>query len=64
MSIFVTDVDELHEEFKASGASIRQPPTNFPWGTREMNVVDPDGHRIRFGSDSTGDPDGTPLAED
>lgn len=36
---------------------IRLPPTNMPWGTREMNVEDPDGHRIRMGSDSTGPTD-------
>jgi hypothetical protein len=29
-----------------------------------MNVEDPDGHRIRFGSESMGKPDGTPLMED
>jgi uncharacterized glyoxalase superfamily protein PhnB len=28
-----------------------------PWGTREMNVEDPDGHRIRMGSDATGPAD-------
>jgi hypothetical protein len=31
MSIFLQDVDALHEEYKASGAIIRQPPTNMPW---------------------------------
>lgn len=54
MSIFLDDVDALHEEYKKSGAIIRQPPTNMPWGVREMNVQDPDGHRLRMGSDSTG----------
>jgi catechol 2,3-dioxygenase-like lactoylglutathione lyase family enzyme len=57
MSIFMEDVDALHEEYKSSGAIIRLPPTNMPWGTREMNVEDPDGHRLRMGSDSTGPAD-------
>lgn len=57
MSIFMDDVDALHEEYKASGAIIRMPPTNMPWGTREMNVADLDGHRFRMGSDSTGTAD-------
>jgi catechol 2,3-dioxygenase-like lactoylglutathione lyase family enzyme len=57
MSIFLDDVDALHEEYKSSGAIIRLPPTNMPWGTREMNVEDPDGHRLRMGSDSTGPAD-------
>jgi uncharacterized glyoxalase superfamily protein PhnB len=54
MSVFVDDVDALHEEYKKSGTLIRQLPTNMPWGTREMNVQDPDGHRFRMGSDSKG----------
>jgi uncharacterized glyoxalase superfamily protein PhnB len=54
MCIYMDDVDALHEEYKASGAIIRQPPVNMPWGTREMNVEDPDGNRFRMGSDATG----------
>jgi uncharacterized glyoxalase superfamily protein PhnB len=57
MSIFTGDVDALHEEYKQSGAIIRLPPTNMPWGTREMNVEDPDGHRLRMGSHATGPAD-------
>ena len=57
MSIFVDDVDALHEEYKSRGAIIRQPPTNMPWGVREMNVQDPDGHRFRMGCHSTGPAD-------
>ncbi len=57
MSIFVDDVDALYQEYQRSGAIIRQPPTNMPWGTREMNVQDPDSHRFRMGSDATGPAD-------
>jgi len=57
MSVFLDDVDGLFEEYRASGAIIRQPPTNMPWGTREMNIEDPDGHRFRMGSDATGPAD-------
>lgn len=57
MMIFLDNVDELYREFTERGAKVRKPPTNMPWGTREMNVEDPDGHRIRFGSDSTGPAD-------
>jgi catechol 2,3-dioxygenase-like lactoylglutathione lyase family enzyme len=57
MSIFLGDVDALFEEYKASGAVIRMPPANMPWGTREMNVEDPDGHRFRMGSEATGPAD-------
>lgn len=48
MTVWVDDVDALFEEFRASGADIRQPPIDLPWGVREMNVADPDGHRLRF----------------
>lgn len=50
ISIFVDNVDALYEAYQAQGAIIRQAPTNFPWGMREMNVEDPDGHRLRIGT--------------
>ena len=46
----VSDADALHEELVSRGAHIRTPPTNYPWGSREMHVFDVDGHVIRFGS--------------
>ncbi|MEO0804362.1 MAG: bleomycin resistance family protein [Cyanobacteria bacterium J06642_2] len=58
MSIFVDDVDALHEEYEAKGAIVRQEPTNFAWGMREMNVEDPDGHRLRMSSPSNNAPSG------
>jgi predicted enzyme related to lactoylglutathione lyase len=48
--IGVGDVESLHEEYKAKGATILHPPENFPWAC-EMKVGDPDGHVLRFGSD-------------
>lgn len=47
---FAADVDKLHAEFTRRGAIIRQPPKDMPWGLREMQVADPDGNVIRFGS--------------
>jgi uncharacterized glyoxalase superfamily protein PhnB len=32
------------------GAIIKSPPGDKPWGMREMQVADPDGNVIRFGS--------------
>jgi len=63
MSIFVDDVDSLHRDYQVSGANIIQPPTNFPWGVREMNIEDPDGHRFRIGSEATAEPDNLALPE-
>ena len=64
ISVFVHDVDALHEDYQRRGATIRQAPTNFPWGVREMNVEDLDGHRLRMGSAATGPADDAPLKED
>jgi uncharacterized glyoxalase superfamily protein PhnB len=63
ISIFVHDVDALYEDYQRRGATIRLKPTNFPWGLREMNVEDLDGHCLRLGSEATGPSDGEPLAE-
>ena len=46
----VDDVKPLYERYKANGATILMPPTNFPWAL-EFRVQDPDGHVLRFGSD-------------
>ena len=46
----VEDAEKLHEELKARGASIRMPPTNFPWAL-EMQIEDPDGNVLRLGSE-------------
>lgn len=44
----VEDVEKLYAEYCGSGATILQPPTDYPWA-REMRVEDPDGHVLRFG---------------
>ena len=60
----VSDADALHEELLGRGARIRQPPTNYPWGSRELHVLDPDGHVLRFGADAPpGEPFGAWLDE-
>ena len=46
----VEDVEKLYEEYKARGVTIRMPPTNYSWAL-EMQVEDPDGNVIRFGSE-------------
>jgi catechol 2,3-dioxygenase-like lactoylglutathione lyase family enzyme len=46
----VDDCAMLFEEYLPKGASIRLPPTNYPW-SYEMHVEDPDGHVLRFGSE-------------
>jgi catechol 2,3-dioxygenase-like lactoylglutathione lyase family enzyme len=53
--IAAEDTERLHAEWTASGALIRQGPTNFPWGSLEIQVTDLDGHVLRFGSDGKKD---------
>jgi uncharacterized glyoxalase superfamily protein PhnB len=47
--IEVTDLDSYHDEIAARGAIITSPPSDKPWGMREMAVQTPDGHRVTFG---------------
>ena len=46
----VEDAGALFEEYKAKGAAIGLPPTNYQWAY-EIHVKDPDGHILRFGSE-------------
>jgi catechol 2,3-dioxygenase-like lactoylglutathione lyase family enzyme len=46
----VGDVRGLHRLYKERGAIIRLEPKNFPWAL-EMQIEDPDGNVLRFGSD-------------
>jgi catechol 2,3-dioxygenase-like lactoylglutathione lyase family enzyme len=60
--ISTTDADALYAELEARGAIVRFPPTNYPWGSRECQISDPDGHVLRFGADlKPGEPMGAWL---
>jgi catechol 2,3-dioxygenase-like lactoylglutathione lyase family enzyme len=54
----VGDADMLYQELLEREAHVRQPPTNYPWGSREVHVFDPDRHVLRFGSEA---PEDAPL---
>ena len=56
----VSDADALHAEILARGAHVRHPPTNYPWGSRELHVTDLDGHVLRFGSEAV---EGEPIGD-
>src|ERR1700742_2388792 len=43
----VEDAGLLFEEYHASGAKIRNPPTNYEWAY-EMQIEDPDGNVLRM----------------
>ena len=48
MSIWVDDVDSIHRHCLAQGLEVTWPPTDEPWGVREMHVRHPDGHVFRI----------------
>lgn len=54
MSIFMDDVGPLYDEYQKSGAIIKEPPMNFPWGHCEFLVEDLDGHTFRMSGKRTG----------
>jgi uncharacterized glyoxalase superfamily protein PhnB len=47
--IDVDDVDALHRRALAAGAEVLKPPTDEPWGRRELALRSPDGHRFMLG---------------
>ncbi len=49
MCILVDDVDAVYEHCLSAGLEIVRPPTDMPWGLREMHVRHPDGHVFRIG---------------
>jgi catechol 2,3-dioxygenase-like lactoylglutathione lyase family enzyme len=52
--IGVEDAEALFNEYRASGATVRHAPTNYPWAY-EMQVEDLDGNVLRMGSDPKDD---------
>jgi predicted enzyme related to lactoylglutathione lyase len=52
--IGVADVKALFEEYKVSGATIVEQPTNYSWAC-QMQVSDPDGNLFRIGSEALDD---------
>jgi catechol 2,3-dioxygenase-like lactoylglutathione lyase family enzyme len=48
MSVWVADVDEIYARCQAEGLEVTRPPTDEPWGVREMHVRHPDGHVFRM----------------
>ncbi len=46
----LADLEALHDELSAKGARIAEPPSDCPWGMREMLVQDLDGNTLRIGA--------------
>jgi len=48
MSIWVEDVDAIHQHCLANDIEVTMRPTDFPWNTRELHIRHPDGHVFRI----------------
>jgi catechol 2,3-dioxygenase-like lactoylglutathione lyase family enzyme len=48
MSVWVDDIDAVHERCLQQGLEVAYPPTDMPWNVREMHVRHPDGHVFRI----------------
>jgi catechol 2,3-dioxygenase-like lactoylglutathione lyase family enzyme len=49
ISVWVDDVDAVHERATTNGLEVTFPPTDEPWNVRECHVRHPDGHVLRIG---------------
>ena len=50
------DIDGLHAHALAQGASVLMPPTDQPWGLREIVLQAPGGHRLCLGAQIAAQP--------
>ena len=48
--LMIDGVDDYFNEIKQRGADILLEPTDMPWGLREMQVRDLEGHVLRIGT--------------
>jgi len=54
MSLWVEDVDAVHQHCLEQGIEITWGPADMPWGVREMHVRHPDGHVFRISNNCEG----------
>lgn len=47
---YIEDVDQLYQNLIAQKVEFEWAPTDTPWHTREMQLQDLDGNKLRFGS--------------
>ena len=60
--LYVDDVEALAEEFARAGVTLHRDIAEQPYGCRDFDVRDPDGHIIAFGQDLQPDGPGPGLA--
>jgi uncharacterized glyoxalase superfamily protein PhnB len=50
LSLFVDDVDMMHDRCVREGIDVIREPVDEVWGVREFHVRHPDGHVLRIGA--------------
>jgi ankyrin repeat protein len=50
--IAVNNVDALYEDYRKRGPNGLKGPENYPWGNREIELLDLDGHRLIIASEA------------
>ncbi len=48
MSVWVNDVDAVHDTASQASIEVVFPPEDMPWGVRECHLRHPDGHVFRI----------------
>lgn len=48
------ELDDLHRTAERNGMLVSKPPTDEPWGVRELHLVHPDGHTFRVSAGLSG----------
>ena len=48
MTIYVADVDQIHQHCISEGLEVMYGPEDMPWGVREVHLRHPDGHVFRI----------------
>ena len=59
--IYVDDVEGLLQEFRSRGVEAIRGPEDQPYGCRDFDIKDLDGHILAFGQDLQPGPDGPGL---
>ncbi len=62
--VYVDDVEAWHARLAEHGIEPNEKPTNRPWGSTEMLVVDPFRNALRFTQQRTHDGTPTPNRDD
>jgi len=62
MTVWVENVDIVHRQCVENGLEVAWPPTDMPWGVREMHLRHPDGHVFRVSASVPRAASGPPAA--